>query len=133
MVPAVHRDGIEPELQDPKLPAIKSCDIKVSATRSPAARGSYEQCGQFVLTNAEVKRYLTVAREVTQDDYLHMLDRSPCYASGHVSFADGMTGVWGIQQLRAGSLTLSDGRTIYLYCPKCSARAFEVSQPKHSP
>lgn len=36
----------------------------ISAASSPAARGSYVQCGRVVLTNVEVKRYLTVAREV---------------------------------------------------------------------
>lgn len=123
-------DGIEPNMRDPKLPAIISIAIKENAARSPAARESDEQCGQFVLTKAEVRRYLSAAREVTQDDYLHMLDWSPCYASGDVTFVDGVTGVWGIQQLRGGSLTLRNGRTIYLYCPKCMARAFEGHQEK---
>lgn len=127
---AAHADGIEPDMRDPKLPAIKSVDIKENAARSPAAREPDEQCGQFVLTKAEVRGYLRAAREVTQDDYLHMLAWSPCYASGDVTFADGVTGVWGIQQLRAGSLTLSNGRIIYLYCPKCRARAFERNDEK---
>lgn len=127
---AAQADGIEPEMRDPKLPVIKSIDIKENGARSPAARESDEQCGQFVLTKAEVKRYLRAAREVTQDDYLHMLDWSPCYASGDVLFADGMTGAWGIQQFRAGSLTLSSGRIIYFYCPKCRARAFERNDEK---
>lgn len=118
-------DGIEPEMRDPKLSAIKSISIRENAARSPAASGSEEQCGGFVLTIGEVKDYLLAAREVTQDDYLHMLDWSPCYASGDVLFENGMTGVWGIQQLRAGSLSLSSGRKIYLYCPHCRARSFE--------
>lgn len=118
-------DGIEPDMRDPKLPAIKSVNIRENAARSPAARGSEEQCGRFVLTKAEVKDYLSAAREVTRDDYLHMLNWSPCYASGDVLFANGRTGVWGIQQLRAGSLSLSSGRIIYLYCPDCKARSFD--------
>lgn len=127
---AAHADGIEPETRNPKLPAIKSVEIKENAARSPAARASDEQCGNFVLTKADVRGYLRAAREVTQDAYLHMLDWSPCYASGNVLFADGVTGVWGIQQLRAGSLTLKDGRIIYLYCPNCRARAFERNDEK---
>ena len=122
---AAQADGVEPDMRDPKLPPIKSISIRENAARSPAASGSEEQCGGFVLTIGEVKDYLLAAREVTQDDYLHMLDWSPCYASGDVLFENGMTGVWGIQQLRAGSLSLSSGRKIYLYCPHCRSRSFE--------
>ena len=93
---AVQADGIEPEMRDPRLPTIKSVDIKEVAARSPAASESDEQCGRFVMSLAEVRRYLRTAREVTQHDYLHMLDWSPCYVSGSVVFADGMTAVWGI-------------------------------------
>ncbi|MGZ8315812.1 MAG: hypothetical protein ACXW3B_11600, partial [Telluria sp.] len=117
----VHADGIVPVARDPHLPAIKSITIRENAARSPAAAETNEQCGQFVLSKDEVKSYMRAAREVTEEDYLHMIDWSPCYASGDVQFKNGLTGVWGIQQLRAGSLTLSNGRTIYLYCPKCRA------------
>lgn len=118
-------DGIAPTTRAPKLPAIESVATRENAKRSPAAGESNEQCEQFILTKDEVARYLRTAREVTQADYLHMLDWSPCYASGDVLFVDGMTGIWGIQQLRAGSIKLSNGRTIYLYCAKCRARVFE--------
>lgn len=117
-------DGIEPEMRGPRLPAIKSVEIKEVAAHPQAARESAEQCRRFVLSKAEVRGYLRTASEVTQHDYLHMLDWSPCYVSGNVVFADGVTGVWGINQLRAGSLTLSNGRVIYLYCQKCFSRAF---------
>ena len=54
---AVQADGIEPEMRDPRLPTIKSVDIKEVAARSPAAGESDEQCGRFVLSLAEVRRY----------------------------------------------------------------------------
>ena len=120
-------DGIEPEMRNARLPSIRSLEIKEVAGRSPAAGASDEQCERFVLSKAEVQRYLRTAREVSQHDYLHMLDWSPCYMSGNVSFANGVTAVWGINHLRAGSLTWSNGRVIYLYCPDCSARAFARS------
>jgi hypothetical protein len=56
-----------------------------------------------------------------------MLDWSPCYASGEVTFKNGLTGIWAIQQYRAGSLKLSNGRTYYLYCPQCQAKAFPAA------
>lgn len=121
----VDAGGVDPAMRDPKLPAIESVTIRETAAHPPFAGESNDQCGQFVLTKDEVARYLRTAREVTRTDYLHMLDWSPCYASGDVVFADGVTGVWGIQQLRAGSLKLSNGRAIYLYCPQCRARGFE--------
>jgi hypothetical protein len=53
-----------------------------------------------------------------------MLDWSPCYASGEITFKNGIRGTWAIQQYRAGSLKLSNGRTFYLYCPQCQAKVF---------
>ena len=126
-------DGLEPDTSDPKLPAIKSIEIKKVAGRSPVARDSDEQCGQFVLSKAEVQRFFRVARAVTQHDYLHMLDWSPCYVSGKLIFADGQTAIWGINQRRAGSLTLSTGRIIYLYCLSCAARGFERTMIRAHP
>ncbi|MBZ2206463.1 hypothetical protein [Massilia soli] len=111
---AARGDGIEPKMRDPRLPAVKSVEIKAVAAPPRAARESVEQCGRFVLSKAEVRAYLRKAREVTRHDYLHMLDWSPCYVSGNVTFAGGVTGVWGINHLRAGSLTLRNGRIIYL-------------------
>ena len=56
-----------------------------------------------------------------------MLDWSSCHASGEITFSDGVTGTWAIHQYRAGSLELSDGRTLYLYCPRCQAKAFPMT------
>ncbi len=77
-----------------------------------------------MLSHQEIRAYIGKASEVAEHDFHHMLDWSPCHASGEVSFKNGVTGTWAIQRYRAGSLTLSDGRTLYLYCPRCQAKAF---------
>jgi hypothetical protein len=110
------------------LPAIKSIVIRENGAGSPAAKEAAQQCSGFRLSNKEVLEYLRNSAQVSEHDYLHTLDWSPCYASGDVIFKDGSTGVWGIQQLRAGSLKLSDGRTIYLYCPRCHAKGFPPAE-----
>jgi hypothetical protein len=117
-------DGTRPRLQRLELPQVKDITIDENGAASPAAKGSPEECSGFVLHKRDVREYFKRAGEVSPHDYSHMLDWSPCYASGKVIFKNGLTGTWGIQQLRAGSLALSDGRTLYLYCPKCLARAF---------
>lgn len=117
-------DGVEPSLSPLALPTIRSVKISENAARSPAARDSDERCGDFLLSKREVTTFLTHASEVSQHDYLHLLDWSACYASGKVTFNGGLTGIWGIHRFRGGSLKLSDGRTLYLYCPACQAKAF---------
>lgn len=117
--------GTAPIMHDPKFPSILSVTIKENGATSPAASSSDEGCADFVLQERDVLEYLRNAKEVTQHDYYHMLDWSPCYASGVVKFKGGATGVWGIQQLRAGSLRLSTGKQYFLYCPTCSARALQ--------
>jgi hypothetical protein len=117
-------EAIQPHLHRLKLPPIKDFSIDENGAKSPADKASLDECGMFILKRRDVEEYFKRAGEVEQHDYFHLLDWSPCYASGKIVFAHGLTGTWGIQQFRAGSLSLSDGRTIYLYCPKCRAKAF---------
>lgn len=119
----VKRD-VDSIMHPTNLSAIIEITIKENGATSPASSESSETCKTFVLTKEEVRAYLRQAGEVTHHDYLHMLDWSPCYASGSVSFSNGMTGNWGINQFKAGSLQTSDGRHIYLYCPSCRAKTF---------
>jgi hypothetical protein len=117
-------DECEPEMHRSKLPPVKSITIREIGVRSSAALDSPEQCGKFVLSRREVTEFVSQAGEVAEPDYHHLLDWSPCFVTGDVTFKNGLTGRWGIHQLKAGTLTLSNGRKLYMYCPKCRAKAF---------
>lgn len=116
--------GTEPTMRKTHLPAISSITIRNSGATSPVPGEPAAQCADFKLGDQEIREYIGKAAEVAEHDYFHMLDWSPCYASGEVAFKNGVTGIWAIQQYRAGSLKLSSGRTLYLYCPRCQAKAF---------
>ncbi|HWW72594.1 MAG TPA: hypothetical protein VN089_21845 [Duganella sp.] len=116
--------GIEPKMRDTHLPPITTLTIQSSGATSPASGEPAAQCADFKLSYQEIREYIGKAAEVAEHDYLHMLDWSPCYTSGEVTFKNGVTGIWSIQQYRAGSLKLSNGRTLYLYCPQCQGAAF---------
>jgi hypothetical protein len=116
--------GPEPAMFKTGLPAIRSIRIQQNGVRSQAATGNADECHTFKLSEKEIAEYLRSASAVGEHDYFHMLDWSPCSARGEVIFENGLKGVWGIQQLKAGSLQLSDGRTLYLYYPQCKARFF---------
>jgi hypothetical protein len=120
--------GTEPAMGNPHLPAIASVTIEKLGATSPASAEPAEQCAEFKLSAQEVRTYIGKAAQVAEHDYLHMLDWSPCHASGEVSFKNSVKGRWEIQQYRAGSLKLSDGRTVYLYCPRCKAKGFPPAQ-----
>lgn len=126
--PAKHAgSGTEPIMGKTHLPPIRTITIRNSGTTSPASDEPAIQCTNFKLSYQEVRAYIGKASQVAEHDYLHMLDWSPCHASGEVTFTNGVTGIWAIQQYRAGSLRLNDGRTLYLYCPRCQATAFPVT------
>jgi len=116
--------GAEPKMRKTHLPPISTVTIRKNGATSPASAEPAEQCASFKLSSQEISEYIGKAAEVAEHDYFHMLDWSPCYASGEVTFKNGVTGTWAIQQYRAGSLKLSTGRTFYLYCPRCQAKAF---------
>jgi hypothetical protein len=119
--------GTEPKMRQTHLPSISTVTVRNSGATSPASGEPVEQCTDFKLSYQEIREYIGKAAEVAEHDYFHMLDWSPCYASGEVTFKNGVTGIWAIQQYRAGSLKLSNGRTLYLYCPRCQAKAFPSS------
>ena len=116
--------GTEPEMRQTHLPPISKVTRQNSGATSPASTEPAAQCARFKLSEQEIREYIGKAAEVTEHDYFHMLDWSPCYASGEVVFKNGVTGIWAIQQYRAGSLKLNNGQTLYLYCPRCRAKAF---------
>lgn len=116
--------GTEPKMRKTHLPPISTVTIRNNGATSPASGERAEQCASFKLSSQEIGEYIGQAAEVAEHDYFHMLDWSPCYASGDVTFKNGVTGTWAIQQYRSGSLKLSSGRTFYLYCPRCHAKAF---------
>lgn len=116
-----------PALAKSGLPKIRSITM-TSRVPAPGAAGTeHPDCASFVLSEADAREFLTKAGKVTQHDFAHMLDWSPCHAAGRVMFANGRRATWDIQQLRAGSLTMDDGRTIHLYCPSCRAGAYATA------
>lgn len=119
--------GTEPNKGKTHLPPISTITIRNSGTTSPASHETANQCTDFKLSHQEIRTYIGKASRVTEHDYLHMLDWSRCHASGEITFNNGLTGTWAIQQYRAGSLKLSDGRTLCLYCPLCQAKAFPMT------
>lgn len=119
--------GIEPKMRNTHLPPITALTIENSGATSPASGEPAEQCTDFKLSPQEIREYIGKAAEVAEHDYFHMLDWSPCHTSGKITFKNGVTGIWSIQQYRAGSLKLSNGRTLYLYCPQCQAKAFPAT------
>ena len=116
--------GTEPIMRKTHLPPISAVTSRNSNAISPAAGEPAAQCSGFKLSDQEIREYIGKAGEVSEHDYFHMLDWSPCYASGEVTFKNGVRGIWAIQQYRAGSLKLGNGQTLYLYCPRCRADAF---------
>jgi hypothetical protein len=119
--------GTEPKMRKAHLPPITTITIRNIGAASPASGEQAEQCAGFKLSYPEIREYLGKAAEVAEHDYFHMLDWSPCYASGKITLKNGVTGIWAIQQYRAGSLKLSNGRTLYLYCPQCQVKAFPAA------
>jgi hypothetical protein len=57
---------------------------------------------------------------VTPLGILLRVGKDPAFVSNGAA-TPSARGTRGAQQLRTGCLSLSDGRTTYLYCPKCEA------------
>lgn len=116
--------GTEPNMRKTHLPPISKVTIQNGDAVFADAGEQAAQCANFKLSLREVREYLGRAAEIAEHDYFHMIDWSPCYVRGEVAFRNGITGIWAIQQYRGGLLRLSNGRTLYLFCPRCHAKGF---------
>ncbi|WP_196493632.1 hypothetical protein [Burkholderia anthina] len=83
-----------------------------------------DMCRQFILRQTDVSAFFKRANRVTERAYSHDLDAASCYAEGEARLAGGGAAKWRIDQARRGFISMHDGRTIYLYCPKCRAAMF---------
>lgn len=119
-----HGGEDEPPLCPTHLPAISAVTIEQTGARAYAESGGPASCAVFRPTRAQVRRYLTEARSTDAQSADATLDRSPCYSSGQVRFADGRAGRWKIEQLRVGSLVLTGRQPMLLYCRTCRMRPF---------
>jgi len=120
-------DGLEPPMHNPHLPPVAEVTILKSGVTLPESPEATKECSAFKLSPQEVRAYISNASEVVKHDYAEVLDWSPCSTNGTVAFQNGVTGTWEIQKYRAGTLTLSNARTLYLYCPQCQAKAFPAA------
>lgn len=87
-----------------------------------------DTCRTFVLRQADVSAFFKRAHRVTEREYSHDLVAANCYAEGKARLGDGGIAKWKIDQARRGFVTMPDGNTIYLYCPKCRANVFAPNE-----
>ena len=109
-----------------KLPKIKTVLIEENGARSPnySPEINVDCLSVFKLTEKDVRRYLSLAMAIDNDDSTYDLDWSPCYASGKLIFENGKTARWDINQFMAGSISIDNNGWIQLYCPKCNFEPF---------
>jgi len=115
----------EPPLCPLELPPIQKVKVVRNAVKSEAETNPAVRCGAFRLTPALVRRYLSQAKTTTANAAHHTLDWSPCYATGRLTFADGRSAEWSIDNLRSGSLTIEGAEPVTLYCPACGFKPFQ--------
>jgi hypothetical protein len=121
-------DGTEPmryKLKLPKITRIKLIENPHDATFDADPRNPQKCSSIFVLKEKDVRMFLTRTDEVTEAAYKEALPLSPCRVSGTLEFSDGKKAEWEIRSFQTGTIQIGkDGKTIFLYCPKCNWRPF---------
>lgn len=122
-LPYYDDEGIIHNPRRNRLPAIRSLVIERRGATFQAEKEPHPECAAFILSKSEVRAYFRQSGQVSTGE-AHLLDWSPCYTGGRLSFVNGKRGTWTIQQLRMGSVRMDDGRIIQLYCPSCRSKAY---------
>ncbi len=112
-----------PPLCASRLPAIRTLVVSRVGHRAYAEDGDRISCGSFRPSAAQVRRFLMTAKRVDPVAADATLDRSPCQASGTITFTDGSRGRWTIEQLRVGTLIRGRSRLL-LFCADCRTLPF---------
>ncbi len=107
------------------LPGIRTIAIQRNGAAAYPDKSGSASCAGFKLSRAQVARYLSHASSTDRASADATLDRSPCFASGEVSFADGQRAAWKIEQFGVGTIDWPAGRTTLLYCQACTFPPFK--------
>lgn len=120
-----------PRLCPITFPKITTVHIEKNAARSSVYdREQRYDCTDFIFTEEKVRQYLSLAMTTDRQSASNVLDWSPCYTSGGLTFENGRTAHWNINQGQAGTISTNGwednegGDLIYLYCPKCNFEPF---------
>jgi len=113
----------QPPLCQLVLPPIVSVTIEENSPDPPSNPATAADCSGFVVTDRQVRRYLTRAKRVPYGAD-STLDWSPCTASGSVRFEDGQSARWTLSPLRVGSVVFDKRPEWVLYCPNCTDEPF---------
>ena len=119
----------------PRLCPIKFAKIKTIRIEENGARSfkDYEpilDCSIFIFTEEKVRQYFSMAMTTDRMSSSNVLSWSPCYVSGTLTFENGRTASWSINQGKGARITENgweDNKSedlIYLYCPKCNFEPF---------
>ena len=114
----------EPPLCSTHLPAIAGITIERIGARAYPESDGQPPCVRFRPSRAQIVHYLSKARTIDSQSADATRDRSPCYASGLVRYADGKKARWRIEQLGVGTLQLPGREAMLLYCKECSSPPF---------
>ncbi len=114
----------EPPVCPIRLPAIAALAIERTGAQAYREPGGPASCSSFRPTSDQIKAFLAKAGSVDPQAADATLDRSPCFASGRVRFADGRVARWRAEQLRVGTLAFPGRAEMLLYCRTCRAKPF---------
>ena len=114
----------KPPLCPIRFPKIEKVIIEKNGAKSTLEKDPKVDCSSFKLTKKMVQQFFALAMKTDEHATNTILDWSPCYARGILTFADGKTGNWRITQFQAGSISIDNEERIYLYCSKCKFKPF---------
>jgi hypothetical protein len=118
-------DGLyEPASKPFVLPATRAITITEQGQESQKSDFEEKGCAHFRLTTKQVRSFFRKARTISENDFVHTIDWSPCAVSGTLRFTDGKTADWFITKAGGGKLAISDKREFYLYCKQCGGDKF---------
>lgn len=123
-VGCTHGTEYEPALCPIRLDKISTITVEENGAKAVASQDPAIDCSGFRVDAKKVRRFLARAKEANESDAHHTLDWSPCYASGTLTFVNGKTAHWSLNQLRTGGLVIDGENRMFLYCPTCDFKPF---------
>jgi hypothetical protein len=109
-----------------QLPRITNIVVEQNAIEAWKETNPPVSCETFTLTERQVRRYFQRAWLTDRGSVHYTLPESPCQVRGRVTFSDGKSVEFQIDQYAVGKLYLSDDEPMFLYCGQCLFKPFQL-------
>ena len=82
------------------------------------------RCGNFSLSEEDVAEFFKKMQPISNSEYMHVFNHTPCLVQGRMVLQDGRKGSWSIDTESRGVINIENKGGVYSFCADCNPKKF---------